>query len=324
MIDVCLISPPSRAFNHYRPPMALMYISSALENKGVSTGIIDLKPNDPVFGLNKEEKQSIIQTIVDKVVKLQPRYVGIPCCTPEYNEIISLAQKIKERLSNTIVIVGGTHPTLRPQDFFFENTPIDYAVVGEGEITTFELIDALDHNKNLKQLQGLSFTDKKSGQLIRTETRPYIQDLDSLPFPDFKKLDMGYYTTPNPYCIRGIMLSSFYILTGRGCPSSCTFCVSKNLRKIGEGKYLRFRSAKNVVDEIEYLVQNYKIDGFYVMDDAFTLDKRHTIAICDEIIKRKLNLVWGCESRINHVNEELLRKMRKAGCLQVDFGVESG
>ncbi len=301
-----------------------MYISSYLAKMGIDTQIIDIKATDPIMGPDNREKEDIAEEILAEIFEKKPKYVGLPCCSPEFSDVIYMSKRVKEKLPQTKVVVGGTHSTLFPEQFFFPNSPIDYAVVGEGEITTHELIEALEAKKNIQKIAGLVYYDNEQARIIKTEPRPYIQDLDSLPYPDFEKVDMDYYTTPNPYSVRGVMLSSFYILSGRGCPSSCTFCVSKNLRKIGSGRYLRLRSAKNVVDEMEYLAKTYKIDGFYIIDDAFSLDKRHTMAVCDEMIARKLNLVWGCETRVNHVNEDLLKKMRKAGCLQVDFGVESG
>lgn len=325
MSEVCLVSTPSRAFNHYRPPMALMYIAAYLEEKGICTNIIDLKLDDPIASPGKKEKEKIANDVIKEILRMNPHIIGIPCCTPEFNEVMRIATEIKENNPSCVIIVGGTHPTLMPEDFFFEQTPVDYAVIGEGEVTTYELIQAIRQKEDVGNIEGIGYFDQKDKCFKRTEPRPLIQDLDSLPFPAFDKVDMGYYTTPSPYSVRGVMLSSFYILYGRGCPSSCTFCVSKNLRKAaGPGRFLRFRSPKNVADEIEYLTKKYKIDGFYIIDDAFTLQPTHAIEFCDELISRKLNLIWACETRVNRVNTELLKKMRKAGCIQVDFGVESG
>lgn len=305
--------------------MALMYIAAYLEDKGIETDIVDLKLEDPIASPGKKEKEKISKDVLAEVFRLSPKIIGIPCCTPEFNEVIFLAGKIKENNPDAIIIVGGTHPTLIPEDFFFDASPIDYAVIGEGEVTTFELAQAIKKKKDVNSVEGIGFYNKKDKCFVRTEPRPLIQDLDSLPFPAFEKVDMEYYTTPSPYSVRGVMLSSFYILYGRGCPSSCTFCVSKNLRKAaGPGRFLRFRSPKNVADEIEHLTKKYKIDGFYIIDDAFTLQPQHAKEFCDELIARKLDLIWACETRVNRVDSDLLKKMRKAGCIQVDFGVESG
>jgi anaerobic magnesium-protoporphyrin IX monomethyl ester cyclase len=128
---------------------------------------------------------------------------------------------------------------------------------------------------------------------------------------------MRYHTTPNPYAVRGLMLSSFYILIGQACASNCTFCVAKRLRKsVSSGKYVRFRSAKNVVKEPQILVKNYSIDSFYIIDDTFTLEINHASEFCDELLAKKLDLIWGCEAKIKNITEDLLKMMRKTDMLK--------
>lgn len=321
-VDVCLVSPPRRAYNHHRPPLALMLLASILEKNGIRTEIIDPKSEKAVVG---RQRDIIVKYILKQIEKLNPRIVGITCYTPEFNDIIELSNKIKKKIRNIKIIVGGIHPTLRPKEFFSEDSPVDFVVIGEGEITLYELADAILNTKNYDDISGIGYYDKTKKEYIQTSARPLITDLDAMPFPAYEKVDMKYYTLPNPYSIRGLFLSSFYILVGRGCPSQCTFCVSAELRKIlAPGKSLRCRSAKNVVDEIEFLKKAYQIDSFYFIDDNFTIRRDLVSDICNELIERKLNLIWGCSARINTVSEELLQKMKKSGCVQIDFGVESG
>lgn len=322
-IDICLVSPPQRAYNHYRPPLSLMLIASFLEKKGIKTEIIDPKSIEPVFGYIRD---IVADKILHEISQFNPRIVGISCYTPEFNDVIKLATKIKEKKPDIKVIVGGVHPTLFPKDFFFKNSPIDFVIIGEGEITVYNLINAiLKESKNLSDIYGIGYYNKTTGEYYQTKPRPLIEELDKMPLPAYNKIDMKYYTTPNPYAVRGLFLSSFYILAGRGCPMQCTFCVSAELSKIVESKkYLRLRSARNVVDEIDLLKRKYLIDAFYFIDDNFTLKRELVFGICDELISRKLNLLWGCSARINNLSEELIVKMKKAGCMQIDLGVESG
>lgn len=321
-VDVCLISPPQRAYNHHRPPLALMLIASFLEKRGIKTEIIDPKSEKEVFG---PQKTIIVNQILQQINELNPKIVGITCYTPEFNDVVELAMKIKEK-RDVVIVIGGVHPTLRPKDFFFKDSRVDFVVIGEGEITLYELANAiLRKNKNIKDISGIGYYDKNKNEYSQTEARPLIHDWDAMPFPAYEKVDMKYYTTPNPYAVRGLFLSSFYVLVGRGCPSQCTFCVSVALRKaLAPGKSLRCRSAKNVVDEIGLLKRRYLIDAFYFIDDNFTLRRDLVSDICDELIKRRLNLIWGCCARINTLSEEVLQKMKRAGCVQVDLGVESG
>lgn len=321
-VDICLVSPPRRAYNHYRPPLALMFLASYLEKNSIKTAIIDPKSKKEVYGLQKE---IIINEILYQVNKLKSKIVGISCYTNEFNDVIDIASKIKESIG-AIIIVGGVHATLRPQDFFFKGSPVDFVVTGEGEITLFELTKAILNNDiNLRCINGIGFYDKDKNEYIQTQPRALIHNLDAMPFPAYNLVDMKYYVTPNPYAVRGLYLSTFYFLVGRGCPAQCTFCVSAQIRKaIAPGKALRCRSAKNVVEEIEFVKEKYLIDGFYFIDDNFTLNKDLVFDICEELIKRRLNLIWACSTRINTASEELLRKMKEAGCIQVDLGVESG
>lgn len=320
-LDICLVSPPQRAFNHHRPPLALMLLAGYLEKNEIRTEIIDPKSEEGVTG---QLKSDIIDHIIQQIEFFNPRIVGITCYTPEFNDVVELAEKIKKEKKEIKIIVGGVHPTLRPEDFFFEDSPFDFAVIGEGEITLYELTHAiLNGNQNYDPIKGIAYYDGK--KYVQNESRPMIPDLDKIPYPAYKRVDMNYYTAPNPYAVRGLFLSSFYILVGRGCPSQCTFCVSAEMRKIlAPGKSIRCRSAKNVVDEIEFLKNEYKIDSFYFIDDNFTSIKKLVDEICEELINRKLNLLWGCSARINTLSEELLKKMKKSGCVQVDLGIESG
>lgn len=322
-IDICLISPPQRAYNHNRPPLALMLLASHLLKNGLSVEIADPKSEASVSG---EIKDNIVNQILKQIEGGKPCIVGISCYTPEYNDVISLASKIKTFDEHIKVIVGGVHATLRPQEFFFKGSPVDFVVIGEGELTLFELAQAiLKGDKDFRNIFGIGYYDEEKNGYVQTEARPLIHDLDALPFPAYEKVDMKYYTAPNPYSVRGLFLSSFYILVGRGCPAQCTFCVSAELRRtVAPGKSLRCRSAKNVVDEIELLKSRYSIDAFYFIDDNFTLRRDLVSDICEELIHRKIKLIWSCSARINTLSEKLLLTMKKAGCVQVDLGVESG
>lgn len=321
MVDVVLISPPSRA-KSLRPPLGLMYISALLDKEGYSNEIIDLKSNKSL--------EEIKNKIVEITKKFNPKIVGISCMTPDVIDVIEISKKIKQE-TNAVIMVGGVHATLLPETLL-TTKEIDYCVIGEGEYTTLEIVKHVLNNENnnnreneknkkknlIRNIKGIAYNN--GGKIVKTPARPLIQNLDELPFPAFHKVNMKYYTKPNPQIIRGVPLSGFYVFTSRGCPYRCRYCVNKNMF----GRSIRFRSAKNVVDEIEFLVRKYKLDGVYIYDDTFAVNINLTKAICDEIIKRKLNIIWACETRVNLINEPLLKMLKKAGCVQIDFGIESG
>lgn len=236
-------------------------------------------------------------------------------CT-EVNEVLQLSKSIKQE-HDAVIVVGGIQPTLYPHDFLYKKSPVDYVVMGEGEETTLELAQKIISNQDVTHIKGLAYFKE---ELIITEHRPFIKNLDDLPFPAYELIDMDYYTMPRIGVIRPMFLSGFYVFTGRGCPYNCRFCANKNIWN----RTVRFKNYKNVVDEIEYLINKYSIDGFYILDDTFTLKSERVLNFCSELKRRKLDVVWACETRVNLITEDLVKAMKEAGCIQMDFGVESG
>jgi anaerobic magnesium-protoporphyrin IX monomethyl ester cyclase len=328
--DIVLLSPPSRSFNHYRPPMALIYLSGYLKHHGLKPKIIDITEKsvirDTNFINNIDQHTKLIESAMVSEIKRSPSMIfGITCYTPEYYEVLKLSKTIKEIYPRSKIIVGGIHPTLFPNELLSEpNTPIDYEVIGEGEETLLELVNQLISTRpHLLNVKGIAY--KNSGIIIKTSLRPVRDNLDEISFPDYSQLDMDYYTNASPYSVRGCYLRSFYLLATRGCPSTCTFCVARQLRNFnGGGRYTRVRSAQNIVDEIKLLKHKYHIDSFYFIDDLFTISKDNVIEFCNLLKSDRLNLLWGCSSKVSTLNEEILHLMSDAGCVQIDFGVERG
>ena len=306
---VLLVSPAGRAASQ-RPPFALMCIASYLEKNAIPTDIIDIKGYEP--------KEKITSEILSEIKKRDADIIGTTCLTTELREILELCREIKILKPDAKIIAGGIHPSLIPEELVFRNSPVDFAVMGEGEQTFLELVQAIRKDSNVAGVKGIAW--HKNNRLAKTPARPYIKDLDLLPFPAFDKIDMNFYTKPDFYCIRGIPIAGFYTYTSRGCPYRCRFCVNKNIF----GRMLRFRSPKLVGEEVQILKDKYKIDGLYVYDDTFTVNKEHVLSICREFRERKLDLIWACETRVHLVYEDLMREMKKSGCIQIDFGVESG
>jgi len=307
-----------------------MYLAGYLERKGYRSEIVDITLKEQVrtrgFLKNKSKiLEEVEKKIIEEVKKLKPDIIGITCYSPEYFEVLKLAEKIKKINKEIKIIVGGIHPTLYPNDFCYSSSPFDVAVIGEGELTLLELVKVLRWGGKIEKVDGIAFWNKRGGRIVITPKRQLCQDLDEISFPAYDKIDMNYYTTASPYAIRGVFLRSMYILYSRGCPSQCTFCVAKKLRTCnGAGNYVRLRDPQKVFKEILFLKDRYQIDSFYFIDDLFTLDKQKVKQFCQLIINSKLNLLWGCSSKVTTVDYETLRIMKKAGCIQIDFGVERG
>jgi len=305
---VCLVSPQDRMESR-RPPLALLILASYLDTQGFDSVIIDAKV--------KPEEYSPF--VCSEIKRIRPLAVGLTAFSHEIKETLELARKIKSA-ANCTIIVGGNHATYHPEDFIFKGSPIDYVVIGEGEKTFSELLSAMPGGE-AHAVKSIAYYKNR---LIKTEQRE-LMDINELPIPQFDKIDMDYYTRPQAYGIRYLPFSMFWIFTTRGCPWNCTFCSipdiwkhNKNIRKI------RYRDVKLVVDEAEMLIKKYKIDALYFYDDDFCVWRQRVIDLCQEIERRGLKFIWGCETRVDEVDDELARIMADAGCVQIDFGVESG
>lgn len=326
--DVALISPPSRMVNHYRPPVALLYIAGYLTRKGISVKLIDVPLKEQIR--NKDFFKNIDGTLKGVYNKMLEQFkasgskiVGISCYTPEYFEAINLARDIKKIDPSVIIVAGGIHPTFYAEEFFEEKGLIDFCVIGEGEVTFYELCRGLlAREKDLSRVKGIAYYDNNLGRIVRAPARELVNNLDEISFPDYRLVDMEYYANASPYAIRGLFLRSAYLLATRGCPSQCSFCVAKKLREFSG--YGRVRSAQGLIGEIRGLKEDYAIDSFYFMDDLFTINKENVKRFCSLLKKERLSLIWGCSSKVTTLNEELLKFMADAGCVQIDFGVERG
>ncbi|HIF01971.1 MAG TPA: B12-binding domain-containing radical SAM protein [Nitrospinaceae bacterium] len=332
---VALMAPPSRMMNHYRPPLALMYISGYLKKNGIKTQIIDSILEDQIvrdqsFASNRKIFFRMVEdNMISQIKKIETDVIGITCYTPEVDEVERLARRIREIKPDVKIVVGGIHPTLYPDDLLNESSDVDFVVFGEGEITLLELVKEIrSDSPTYSRLNGIGFLNSETGENLITPRQLLDYELDSISYPDYEGVDMDYYTNASPYSIRGVFSRSIYLLASRGCPSACTFCVAPELRGfnfssgIKQNAGVRLRSPEHLFKEIMELSQKYHIDSFYFIDDLFTLDRDLVFGFCELMIKNKVNLVWGCSSKVNTVNYESLKIMKEAGCIQIDFGVE--
>lgn len=310
--DICLVSPPYRATSLVMP-IALMSLSAWLEGSGIQCEIVDIK-RDPFARIDSAERGKILEEIVDRVQRIKAPYIGLTAFTIDYHSVMELSREIK-KVTNAKIIVGGVHATLRPYDFLLPDSPVDFVVVGEGEETLTELIEVDSRGQPAHHVAGIVFRDRDS--VVATEVRPALKDLATCPMPAYHQVDMRYYTRPHRGVIRLLLLSGVHVFTSRGCPYACTFCANR-VRKV------RYRPVKQVVDELEYLKANHDIESFYVQDDTFAIEKERVHRFLDELQARDLDLIWAAETRVNLVDRQTLKAMRKAGCVQLDFGVESG
>lgn len=310
---ISLVSPATRA-NSYVVPFALLYLSAWLGKEGIPSNIVDVKKHSFRYALTGKQVSDINLEIVKRLEPLNPDYIGITCFTYDYVSVVELAKLIKERVDSKI-IAGGIHPSLRPHDFLYKNSPFDYVILGDGEIPLTEFLLMDKNNKFLGEIPGLGYKEK-DGQYKINENKTFA-DYSLMPKLPYEKIDMDFYTTPNTGLIRKLYASGIHIMTTKGCPFHCTFCANRSRKVL-------YRSIKAVINEIELLKKYYHIDSFYIQDDTFGIKRERVIQFINELESRNLSLFWGMETRVNLLNEELVARLAKAGCIQIDFGVESG
>jgi radical SAM superfamily enzyme YgiQ (UPF0313 family) len=309
LAKVLLLSPPSRATTP-RPPLGLMYVSSSLSRNGIDNDIIDIKGQMNIDKVLAETLRLISGSDTD--------IIGISCLVTEIEIVEEMCRKIKELKPKTTIVLGGAQPSTHPEHFDVAKEYIDYFVMGEGEITFPELVTALRDGRNTKDIKGLAWFE--SGLIVKSPPRELIKDLDTLPPPAYDKVDMARYTRPTSWGVRPVPISLFWMFSSRGCPFQCNYCVAHEIF----GKRVQQRSPGNLVDEIELLVNAYNLDGIYFFDESFTINSKRVIEICREIRKRGIKIVFGCQTRVDLISEDVVAALAEAGCIQIDFGIESG
>ncbi len=230
----------------------------------------------------------------------------------EYRKTLKISEAINRVQNRPFYIIGGHGPTPDPE-YFIRKTGADAVVMGEGEVTIIELLDALKNKRSLHQIKGIAF--KEGEKCVINERRPLIQDIDSLPFPAYDMFPMEYYRLLRmPHCNN----SDFAIpmLSGRGCTFTCNFCFRLDVG-------FRPRSNESIIEEIKMLKKNYGITFIAFGDELLMSSRERTISLCNDFLKHKLNIKWDCNGRLNYAKKDVLNLMKKAGCVFINYGIEA-
>ena len=293
------------AAGSYFPPLHLASLAAVTRQYGFETRIID-----PI-ALNWN-----LQTTLKSVINESPNYVGLTATTVNIHKAGKLAKLIKQSISNIKILVGGVHLSSTPRETMELFPDFDVGVVGEGEITIIELLQALDNSAPLDNIKGIIF--RKSDEIVQTISRPFIKNLDSLPMPAWDLLpNLAKYYRPSLQSVR--RLPSTIVMTTRGCFGRCTFCSRAIF-----GNKIRAYSTDYVMEMLKHLHNNYGIRDFQIEDDSFLSFPSRVIDICRRIRDENLHISWNCLARVDRVNPEILSEVKKAGCWQIQFGIESG
>ena len=274
------------------PPLGIASLGAVLEREGHEVRLIDdsIDPDEVI-------REGIEWSDV----------VGVSALTSNARRACEIGRWAKER--GKFTVVGGPHPTVAPE-FFLDDGAFDVTVQSEGDYVLPELLENVDRPDRWHNIRNLTF--RRDGAQIQTERRPFIKDLDALPFPAYHLYDMPRY-------FRCMVNPGIPIVSSRGCPYACTFCDAEMTPR-----NYRALSAERTVELIDFLMKRYDPPQLFFFDDLFTINKKRVMKICEEIIRRGIFFEWSAESRVDTVSFELLRMMRKAGCIKLYYGLESG
>jgi len=310
-MKVLLVNPPSSnliltnlpetiAQEDPMPPLGLMYVAAYLEKH----------TNHKIQILDCLIEKMSHEQLKERIKQERPDVVGITTLTFTLIDVLQTAKIIKNINPNIKVVLGGPHVNIYPEETL-KFPEIDYLILGEGEKPTKDLLDNLNQTKNLYKFKGIAFKD--NNKIINPGPRELIQNLDELPYPARNLIPNEKYSSVlsenNPVTT---------LFSSRGCPFMCAFCNRAHL-----GKIFRARSVKNVVDEMEEC-KKIGVGEIFIYDDTFTIDRQRVLDICSEIKNRNLKIYWDVRARVDTVDEEVLRQMKKTGCQRIHYGVEAG
>lgn len=296
---IILLYPPSQTQNHFSCPTGLLMLAAVLEPHGYDVHLID--------ACAYAKKRSADQ-IVEDIKSLKPDVVGITLVTPLVRHAYDLAKRLA--VIGVKLIAGGPHATLVPKEPLANG--FQAVVIGEGEPTVVEAIEAILGRIPKESVKGMAWLDDEDQPRLN-EKRPLIANLDDLPFPARHLVEsQDYGGGPNTGLFGNIFSS-------RGCPGRCAYCAGGLF-----GKRFRFRSSENVLEEIKQINQQYGTSHFHFVDDTMAQDRERLFKICQGIKDRNLSITWSMMTRIDSVDEQLLKAAAESGCTRIDYGVESG
>ena len=301
-MNVMFINPPYKSkildfFGASAPLLGFGSMSYQLEQAGHRSEILDC----PTLGLSRSDATKVVRQI-------DPAVVGITSTTPSFDAACKLAKAIKTLKPECIIVMGGPHVSF--EDHAALQRPyVDIVVRGEGELTMSEVVTCLERGASLSAVRGITY--RAHGVPRRNPDRPFIDDLDSLGV-QYRKLSMRRYQ------LEGKAYAT--IVSSRGCPYRCVFCASSLLH----GKRWRCQSAERVGREVQFLVDKYRVRHIEFLDDLFTFDRKRVDAICRIFRREKLDVQWFCISRVDTISRQMMATMRRAGCIGLYLGTESG
>lgn len=279
------------------PSLGIGYIAGILRKYKITVEILDMNiERVDLYGYLKRYAKP-------------PRHIGINAATQMLKNSFYIAKICKEVIPDCVITMGGPHPTVAPEEVL--NSPfVDFVVRGEGEFSFLELVKGVSE----KDILGLSY--RNNGKIIHNGSRPFIADLDQIPFPAYELMPMSKYYSSFAFSRKNRVSC---IITSRGCSENCTYCASKTMWNKG----VRLRSIKNVIEEISYLTDRFGAKEIYIADDTFTLSVQRVTEFCEEVMRKKMRFLWRCNAVARGLGKKALELMKLSGCYLITYGIES-
>lgn len=312
-MKVLLINPITRLVQKSRklrtffapiPPLGIASIAAVLEKEGIEVKVIDQFAN-------KISNNGLL----NEIREYSPDIIGFSCLSPVIENVKLLVEKIRT-FSNALIVLGNIHPTIFSKELL-EQKVADVIVRGEGEITTLELALAIKEKKNLHRIKGISFKEENS--IIQNPDRPFVEDLDKLPYPAWHLFELNYYKEAPMLLIDNELILP--ISGSRGCPYKCLYCAQDTIYPKP-----RYRKSEEILRELEYMHNRFGARHFGFIDANFPFSAEFGLKFCKQLISSGLSkrIRWVTETRVDLVNEQLLLMMKKAGVHLIMFGIETG
>jgi radical SAM superfamily enzyme YgiQ (UPF0313 family) len=336
-MKILLIQPPVRYISGARKisvsiPLGLLYIAAVLEENSFNVEVYDAQINIHVPSFNNTDDSVHIgdswEIVASEIEKRSPDLVGITgSFTTQRDSVIRTAEIVKKINRDTVTVVGGNHASVKPDDFFNMTGAVDMVCMGEGEYTMLDIVRRLRDGGALETIPG---TAVRSIDGIKVNPRrPYIKDIDELPFPAYHLVSIEDYFLVNKRGFRGRLCWPYKgseravsVITSRGCPYDCIFC-SIHLHM---GRKWRYHSVGYVLEHLEFLVSKYGVKHIHFEDDNLTLDRNRFCGILDGLLRKNMGITWDVTNgiRIDTMTRDILDDCKKSGCTYITFAVESG
>jgi radical SAM superfamily enzyme YgiQ (UPF0313 family) len=288
------------------PGVGILILAAIARAKGYTVHVVDAKR----AGTTNE-------AAAERIVALQPDVLGISCTTISVTNGSRVAGLVKAWLPGCTTVVGGSHVSAIPERTLEKFPQFDFGIVGEGEHSLFDLMERLATGSAVRDVTGLVHRDRETGRVHANPRAAYIDDLDALPLPAWDLVpNFPYAFSPSMFNYRRSPVGT--LITQRGCPFSCTFCDRST-----SGRKGRWHSVEYVVRMMRQM-EDYGVKHILFYDDLFTVNKARVRELCEAMLDHRMDFTWSCNSHPNLLDEPTMRLMRRAGCWQIAYGIESG